>query len=126
MSLWYHRRAVKRFLNATLNSLRGLSCGIRTEAALRQEAIALLIALPAGVFVAPSLGWYVAMIASLLAVLAVEFLNTAIERLSDQVTRDHHPEIGMIKDFGSAAVFCSLCLAGFVWLAAAAFRLGIV
>jgi diacylglycerol kinase (ATP) len=106
--------------------LRGLKGGIRTEAALREEAVALLLALPVGVFVAPSVAWYVAMIASLLAVLAVEFLNTAIEKLSDHVTRDHHPEIGMIKDFGSAAVFCALCLAGLVWLAAIVLRLAIV
>ena len=120
------RRAVKRFVDATINSLRGLACGLRTEAALREEAIALLLALPVGIFVAPSPAWYVAMIASLLAVLAVELLNTAIEKLSDQVTQDHHPEIGMIKDFGSAAVFCALCLAGLVWLAAIGLRLGIV
>jgi diacylglycerol kinase (ATP) len=121
-----HRRAVKRIFNATVNSLRGLSSGIRTEAAVREEAIALLLALPAGAFLAPSLAWYVAMIASLLVVLAVELLNTAIEKLSDHVTRDHHPEIGMIKDFGSAAVFCALCLASIVWIAALVARLGIV
>lgn len=119
-------RAVNRILHATINSMRGLACGIKTEAAVREEAIALLLALPAGAFAAPSLAWYVAMIASLLVVLAVEFLNTAIEKLSDHVTRDHHPEIGIIKDFGSAAVFCSLCLAGIVWIAALAMRLGIV
>jgi diacylglycerol kinase len=32
----------------------------------------------------------------------------------------------MIKDVGSAAVFCALCLAGVVWVAALAVRLGIV
>jgi diacylglycerol kinase (ATP) len=45
-------------------------------------------------------------------VLAVELLNTAIEKLADHITREQHPEIGVIKDFGSAAVFCVLRLAG--------------
>jgi diacylglycerol kinase (ATP) len=61
----------------------------------------------------------------LLTVLAVEFLNTAIEKLSDHVTPEHHVAIGRIKDFGSAAVFCGLCLAGLVWLAALAVRCGL-
>lgn len=52
------------------------------------------------------------MIGVLLVVLAIELLNTAIEKLSDHVTPEHNRHIGMIKDFGSAAVFCALWLAG--------------
>ena len=117
---------MKRLFSATLNSIRGLRYGIRTEAAVREEAIVLIAALPLGCFLAPSLTWYVAMISALLLVLAVELLNTAIEKLSDHVTREHHPDIGRIKDFGSAAVFCALCLAGLVWLLAVALRFGLV
>jgi diacylglycerol kinase (ATP) len=117
---------VKRVLNATVNSLRGLRYAIMREAAVREEAIVLALAVPVGVFVAPGPAWYVAMIVVLLIVLAVELLNTAIERLADHVTRVQHPEIGMIKDFGSAAVFCALCLAGLVWLTAIAVRLGLI
>jgi diacylglycerol kinase (ATP) len=118
--------AVKRIFSATINSLRGLRYGIRTEAAVREEAIALLLALPIAYFIAPSAAWYVAMIGVLVILLAVELLNTAIEKLSDYVTREHHPEIGMIKDFGSAAVFCALCLCGLVWIAAIAVRCGLL
>jgi diacylglycerol kinase (ATP) len=117
---------VKRLFSATLNSLRGLRYGIASEPALREEAIAFVFAVPIGIFIAPSLAWYLAMIGALLFVLAVEFLNTAVEKLSDHVTREHHPDIGRIKDFGSAAVFCALWLAGLVWLAALAVRCGLV
>jgi diacylglycerol kinase (ATP) len=117
---------VKRLFSATINSLRGLGYGIRTEAAVREEAVVLVLALPLGFFLAPSLTWYVAMIGVLLFILAVELLNTAIEKLSDHVTRERHPDIGRIKDFGSAAVFCALCLAGLVWLLALALRFGFV
>jgi len=68
--------------------------------------------LPLGLFAAPIVSWYVAKIGALLLVLAVELLNTAIEKLADRITREQYPEIGVIKDFGSAAVFCVLCLAG--------------
>lgn len=117
---------MKRLFSATINSLRGLSYGLRTEAAVREEAIALVLALPVAFVMAPSWAWYLAMVGALLVVLAVELLNTAIEKLSDHVTRERHPDIGKIKDFGSAAVFCTLVLAGLVWLAALAMRLGLV
>ena len=117
---------MKRLYSATLNSLRGLGYGLRHEAAVREEAILLAVAVPLGLFLAPSVGWYVAMIGSLLAVLAVELLNTAIEKFADYVTRERHVEIRRIKDFGSAAVFCLLCLAGLIWLAAIALRCGLL
>jgi diacylglycerol kinase (ATP) len=120
------RCAVKRLFSATKNSLRGIVDGIRTEAAVREEAIIFVIAVPLGIFVAPSFAWYVAMIAALLVVLAVEFLNTAIEKLSDHVTPEQHRDIGRIKDFGSSAVFCGLALVGLVWLAAIAVRCGLL
>ena len=117
---------MKRIYSAAKNSLRGLIDGVRTEAAIREEVIVFVLGVPIGAFIAPGLAWYVAMIAALLAVLAVEFLNTAIEKLSDHVTPERHRDIGRIKDWGSSAVFCALALAGLVWLAAVAVRLGLV
>ena len=117
---------MKRIISATKNSLRGIADGIKTEAAIREEAVAFVLAVPLGIFVAPSLAWYVAMFAALLVVLAIEFLNTAIEKLSDHVTPEQHRDIGRIKDFGSSAVFCALALAGLVWLSAIAVRCGLL
>jgi diacylglycerol kinase (ATP) len=117
---------VKRLFSATINSLRAIGYGFRSEAALREEMIALVAGLIAAVFIAPTVAWYVAMIASLLGLLAVEFLNTAIEKLSDHVTPEHHNAIGRIKDYGSAAVFSAICLAGLTWLAALAIRCGLI
>jgi diacylglycerol kinase (ATP) len=109
---------LKRLYSATQNSLRGITDGVKTEPALRDDAILVVLALASGLIVAPSNAWYTAMVGSLLIVLAVEFLNTAIEKFADHVTRRQHKDIRRIKDFGSAAVFCSLCLGGLVWLAA--------
>jgi diacylglycerol kinase (ATP) len=117
---------LKRLYSATQNSIRGLVDGLKTEAALRDEAVLFAAGLLLGLVVAPSGAWYAAMIGTLLVVLAVEFLNTAIEKLADHVTREQHSEIRRIKDFGSAAVFCSLGLAGLVWLTALAVRCGLL
>jgi diacylglycerol kinase (ATP) len=115
---------VKRLFSATINSLRGIRYGFGHEAALREEIMLLAAGLILGIFVAPGAAWYVALVGALLILLSVEFLNTAIEKLSDHVTPEHHIDIGRIKDYGSSAVFCAICLCGIVWVAALAVRLG--
>ena len=60
------------------------------------------------------------MIAVILLVLIVELVNTAIEKLSDRVSRENDAEIGLVKDMGSAAVAMALLVAGLVWLLALA------
>jgi diacylglycerol kinase (ATP) len=100
--------------------------GFKTEPALRDEGLLVLAGLLLGVPIAPNGAWYAAMIGSLLVILAVEFLNTGIEKLADHVTREQHSEIRRIKDFGSAAVFCGLCLAGLVWVTALAVGCGLL
>jgi len=117
---------VKRLYSAFLNTLRGFGYCLVHEAAVREETVLLVIAVPLGLFIAPGVGWYVAMIGSLLAVLAVELLNTSVEKLADHITRDWHVEIRRVEDFGSAAVFCALCFTGLIWLAAIALRLKLI
>ncbi len=120
------KTGLARVVDATFNSTRGLHHAFVNEAAFRQEAIALALALPVGWFIAPSPVWYLAMIGSILVLMAVELLNTGIEKLSDHVTPSHHPQIGAIKDYGSAAVFCALLLTGLIWLMALAIRIGLI
>jgi diacylglycerol kinase (ATP) len=117
---------VKRLFSATLNSLRGIRFGFGHEAALREEGVLLALGIVFGFLIAPTLAWYVAMIGTLLVLLAVEFLNTAIEKLSDHVTPERHVDIGRIKDYGSAAVFAAICLCGVVWIAATLRRFGLM
>lgn len=113
---------LKRLYHASLNTVRGLKFAARTEAALREEILVLILAVPLALFLAPSIGWYVAMIGVILAVLAIELLNTAVEKLADHVTPDFHPKIGVIKDVGSAAVGCGLALGLLIWGGAAIVR----
>ena len=122
----YGKAGMTRIVNATKNTLRGLRVGVRTEAAIQQEVAVLAIAVPVSLFIADGLWTWVALIASLLAVLAAEFLNSAIERLCDHLHPGRHEAIGVTKDFASAGVFFTLALAGLVWGAATMRALGIV
>jgi diacylglycerol kinase (ATP) len=117
---------MRRLYHATANTLRGLSFAARSEAAFREEVILLAIALPVGIFIAPSAGWYVAMVTALFVVMAVELLNTSVEKLADHITPEWNAQIGIIKDMGSAAVFATLCAAGLIWLAALLVRAGLL
>ncbi|MDB5572400.1 MAG: diacylglycerol kinase [Hyphomicrobiales bacterium] len=105
------------------NTCAGLSHAVRTERAVRQETLVLLMAVPLAYLVGAGPWQRVALVASVLLVMAVELLNTCIEKLCDHVTPERHPTIKIVKDMGSAAVFCAICVAGLIWLAALAERL---
>ncbi|MCA0407418.1 MAG: diacylglycerol kinase [Proteobacteria bacterium] len=109
---------MKRLYLAFFNSLRGLRWAWRFETAVRQEMILLVIAVPLAGVLAQNLMGFVALVSAVLLLLAVELLNTAVEKLSDHITPEHHPQIGIVKDLGSAAVFAALVLNLLVWGAA--------
>jgi len=111
---------------ATINSWHGILAAARSEAAFREELIALALSIPLAFFITPLLWKRFALIGVILLLLTVELLNTAIEKLSDHVTATHHPDIGRIKDMGSAAVGVALAIAGFTWLLAFAEWLGLI
>ena len=74
------------------------------------------IGIPLAFFLTADAGKRLALIGTLVFILIVELLNTAIEKLSDRISLDHDPAIKRVKDMGSAAIFLSLLLAGAVWL----------
>jgi diacylglycerol kinase (ATP) len=107
-----------RIAAAFWNSLRGLQEGLATESAIKQEVAIACLLLPLSFFIARDVWTWVALIASLLFVLSIEFLNTAIERLCNHIQPDKHEAIRITKDLASAGVFFSLVLAALVWGAA--------
>ena len=111
---------------ATLNSWAGLKAAARSEAAFREELIALAVSVPLAFFITPLAWKRLVLIGVILLLLVVELLNTAIEKLSDHVTPAQHPDIGRIKDMASAAVGVALAIAGFTWLLAIAEWLGLI
>jgi diacylglycerol kinase (ATP) len=113
-----------RWLRATMNTWQGFRAAARSEAAFREELVALGLAVPLA-FVLSGEAWKrVILIGVVVLLLIVELLNTAIEKLSDRVTMAIDPQIGRVKDMGSAAVGLALLLAAAVWLLALAERIG--
>ena len=103
-------------MQAARYSAQGLSAALRHEAAFRQELFLALILTPAAFWVGQNSMQVVALIASLVFVLVVELLNSAIEAVADAVSLEENPLIGRAKDLGSAAVLLSLLLAAGLWL----------
>ncbi|MGB6348718.1 MAG: diacylglycerol kinase [Pseudolabrys sp.] len=107
---------MERIWRAAINSWNGLVAVTRSEAAFRQELALLVVGVPLAFFLTADVGERFALVGVIVFTLIVELLNTAIEKLSDRVTRDHDPAIKRIKDMGSAAVGLSLLATGAVWI----------
>lgn len=106
------------------NSWRGLVAAARCERAVRQELALLALGLPVAAVLGTSPWVRVALVASLLLVLAAELLNTAIEKLCDRLHPARDPGIGLVKDLASAGTLCAQALAFLVWAMALWERLG--
>jgi diacylglycerol kinase (ATP) len=117
---------VLRLWRATINSRNGLAFAVRSEQAVREELVALILALPLAWLIGSTLMRSVELVCAVALVLVVELLNTAIEKLADRLTTEHDPKIGQVKDLGSAAVGVTLLMAGAFWLFALAERIGIL
>ena len=113
---------LSRIGRAFWNTIGGFREGLSTEAAIKQEAALLVIALPVSFFVATNVWIWAALICSLILLLAVEFLNTAIERLCNHLHPEKHVAIKVTKDLASAGVFCVIALTALVWIAAVGAR----
>jgi diacylglycerol kinase (ATP) len=115
-----------RLWKATINSRNGLAFALRSEQAVREEIVALLVSLPLAWLVGATMMRTVELVCAVAFVLVVELLNTAVEKLADRLTMDHDKQIGQVKDMGSAAVGVSLLMAGGFWIFAIAERMGFI
>lgn len=108
-----------RIWHATRYSLHGLGAAYRHEAAFRQELALAAVLIPLAVALAAwsPLTWTqcALLVASVLLVLVVELVNSAVESVVDRISDDHHALSKRAKDTGSAAVFMALVLCGAVW-----------
>jgi diacylglycerol kinase (ATP) len=107
---------LNRLVRATVVSLIGLREVYRSEAAFRQELLVLLLVIPAA-WILTSVGVERALlIGSWMLVIVVEMVNSAIEAAVDRIGKERHDLSRKAKDFGSAAVFCSILLSAAVWI----------
>jgi diacylglycerol kinase (ATP) len=101
---------------ATLNSFRGLKHCYHSEAAFRQEVWAASVLLPAALWLGRSGVERTLLIGSVLLVMIVELLNTAVEVVVDRIGLERHTLSGFAKDLGSSAVLFALILVGVTWV----------
>ncbi|WPC73097.1 diacylglycerol kinase [Vibrio porteresiae] len=106
---------ILRLFYATQFSWQGLNAAWKNEAAFRQEVLFLLPLAGASLLFPVSKAEHVALIASLVLVMIVELLNSAIEAVVDRIGSEHHELSGRAKDIGSAAVLVTMALAFTTW-----------
>lgn len=117
------RTGLSRILHAFGYSMQGLGAAWRTESAFRQEALLAAILMPCAFVVGRDWVQVSVLAGTVVLVLIVELLNSAVEATVDRVSFELHDLSKKAKDFGSAAVFLSLMLCGLTWLAAVIDRL---
>ena len=106
----------RRVISATRNSFAGFAAAVRHEDAFRQELILAAIFVPLALLVGRNGFERALLIGSVLLVLIVELLNSAIEATVDRISFENHRLAKRAKDIGSAAVMLALVCAGLTWL----------
>lgn len=109
------KTGLTRLLNAFRYSMAGLRAALRHEDAFRQEVLLAVILIPTAFVVTGSGVGRAAMIFSVMLVLIVELLNSAIEAAVDRISLEHHSLAARAKDIGSAAVLLALLNVAAVW-----------
>lgn len=110
------KTGIRRLVAATGYSLSGLAIAVTDEVAFRYELALAAVMIPAGLWIGPTGIAKALMVGSVLLVLIVELLNSAIEATVDRISLEDHPLAKRAKDIGSAAVMLSLVNAAAVWL----------
>ncbi|MDD2987748.1 MAG: diacylglycerol kinase [Zoogloea sp.] len=109
------KTGLTRVWNAFHYSMAGLAAAYRNEDAFRQEAWLAAVLIPLALFLPVSALGKALMIASVLLVIIVELVNSALEATVDRISLDHHHLAKRAKDIGSAAVFVALVNVVVVW-----------
>ncbi|HMV52900.1 MAG TPA: diacylglycerol kinase [Rhodocyclaceae bacterium] len=110
------KTGLTRLWNALGYSRAGLVAAYRNEDAFRQEVLMAAVMIPAAFFVTTSGIGRAMMIGSVLLVMIVELLNSAIEATVDRISVEHHHLAKRAKDIGSAAVLLALINLAAIWL----------
>jgi len=100
--------SIRRVIKAGSYSLAGLAAAMKHEAAFRQEVLLALPLLAVACILPMPLAQRLMLVASVILVLIVELINSAIEAVVDDISLRNRPLAKRAKDMGSAAVLLSL------------------
>lgn len=109
------KTGLRRLWNAFHYSLAGFKAAYQNEDAFRQETLLAAVLIPLALFLPSGAVGKALMIASVLLVLIVELLNSAVEATVDRISLEDHQLAKRAKDIGSAAVLLSLVNLAVVW-----------
>lgn len=109
------KTGLRRVWNAFGYSCAGLRAAYVCEDAFRQEALLAALLLPLALWLPDSGVGRGLLVGSVLLVLIVELLNSAVEAAVDRVSLENHRLAKRAKDIGSAAVFIALSNVVLVW-----------
>lgn len=109
------KTGLRRLWNAFGYSLAGFRAAYKHEDAFRQEIHLAIILIPLALWLPASHIGKALMIASVLLVIMIELLNSAIEAAVDRISLDKHDLAKRAKDIGSAAVLVSLINVAITW-----------
>lgn len=109
------KTGLRRLINAMGYSYEGFKAAFKHEDAFRQEVLLALILIPLALYLDKTPVEKALMIASVLLVMIVELLNSAIEAAVDHTSTEHSLLAKQAKDIGSAAVFFALAILATVW-----------
>lgn len=100
---------------ATRVALLGLAAALRHEVPFRMEVAAAVVLIPLAFFLGRNGIERALLIGSVLLVLVVELVNSAIETTVDRISLEEHVLAGRAKDVSSAAVLMAIASAAAVW-----------
>jgi len=109
------KTGLKRVWNAFFYSLDGFRAAWKHEDAFRQEALLACVLIPLAFILNGAAIGRALMIASVLLVLIVELINSAIEATVDRISLENHQLAKRAKDIGSASVLIALINVLVVW-----------
>ncbi len=109
------KKGLRRIWNAFHYSLAGLGAAFRHESAFRQECLLAAILIPLACFAPTNGSGKALLIGSVMLVLIVELVNSAIEAVVDRISLERHPLAKRAKDIGSAAVLVALLNLAAIW-----------
>jgi len=106
------RRLVKSFGY----SYSGLRYSITHDPAIRQVLGTVAVLVPLSVLLPVGTLEHLILVLSMMLVVLVEFMNSAIEATVDRISVEHHPLSGHAKDLGSVAVGIAVLMSGLCWV----------
>ena len=109
------KTGLTRLWNALHYSLAGFKAAYEHEDAFRQEVLMCIVLIPLGIYLGENGIERALLVSSVLLVIMVELLNSAVEATVDRISLENHRLAKRAKDLGSAAVMMSLISVPVAW-----------